>query len=85
MITIYRCGEIPEEEIFARNEALPDVSGTVAGIIADVKERKDAALLEYTERFDGVRLGPALRRNFRKCSGHPRCGLSPACLQFFYF
>ena len=56
MITIYRCGEIPEEEIFARNEALPDVSGTVAGIIADVKERKDAALLEYTERFDGVRL-----------------------------
>ncbi len=28
------------------------VNGTVAGIIADIRTRGDAALLEYTERFD---------------------------------
>ncbi|MFQ5345053.1 MAG: histidinol dehydrogenase [Mariprofundus sp.] len=30
-----------------------DVQGLVAGILADVKQRGNAALCEYTERFDG--------------------------------
>ena len=32
----------------------PQVDATVAAILADVKARGDAAVLEYTERFDGV-------------------------------
>lgn len=32
----------------------PQVDVTVAAILADVKMRGDAAVLEYTERFDGV-------------------------------
>jgi histidinol dehydrogenase len=32
----------------------PEVEGTVAAILADVKTRGDAALLEYTRRFDRV-------------------------------
>src|SRR4029453_410846 len=33
----------------------PDVIGAVERIIADVRGRGDAALLEYTARFDGFR------------------------------
>ncbi|MDP1537246.1 MAG: histidinol dehydrogenase [Burkholderiales bacterium] len=33
----------------------PQVDATVASILADVKARGDAAVLEYTARFDGVR------------------------------
>jgi len=32
----------------------PEVDATVARIVADVRARGDAALLEYTHRFDGV-------------------------------
>ena len=32
----------------------PRVEATVAAILADVKSRGDAALLEYTRRFDRV-------------------------------
>ena len=52
MIRILRMDEISEKEIFERNDSTADVSGVVAGIIADVRARGDAALLEYTERFD---------------------------------
>ncbi|MBQ5952621.1 MAG: histidinol dehydrogenase [Lachnospiraceae bacterium] len=55
MIRICRYEEISDEEIFKRSDALPDVSGTVAAIIADLRARGDAALLDYTERFDHVR------------------------------
>jgi histidinol dehydrogenase len=34
------------------------VARTVADIVADVRARGDAAVIEYTERFDGVRLSP---------------------------
>jgi len=34
----------------------PEIESAVRAILADVRERKDAALFEYTERFDGVRL-----------------------------
>src|SRR3989440_2976589 len=44
-------------QIAARNVALDaGLMETVAAIIMDVRERGDAALIEYTERFDGVRL-----------------------------
>ena len=41
-----------------KREDAPDVDAAVAGIIADVRERGDAAVIEYTERFDRVRLTP---------------------------
>ncbi|MEM8592962.1 MAG: histidinol dehydrogenase [Pseudomonadota bacterium] len=40
----------------AKREDSPDVDDTVAGIIADVRARGDAAVLELTEKFDRVAL-----------------------------
>jgi histidinol dehydrogenase len=40
----------------AREEAATDVDGVVAPILADVRQRGDAALLEYTRRFDRLDL-----------------------------
>lgn len=37
----------------------PEIHRTVAEILAAVRERGDAALLEFTERFDGVKLEAA--------------------------
>lgn len=42
----------------AKREAAQDVNGAVRDILADVAARGDAALLEYTERFDRVVLQP---------------------------
>ncbi len=56
MIRIYRYGEVPASEIFARIQPTSTVEAPVAEIIKNVRERGDAALLEYTERFDGARL-----------------------------
>ena len=42
----------------AKREDAPDVDATVAGIIADVRARGDAALIELTERFDRLTLTP---------------------------
>jgi histidinol dehydrogenase len=47
----------------AKREAAADVDAVVAAIIEDVARRGDAALIEYTRRFDGVDLtatGPRL-------------------------
>ena len=56
MIKIYKYGEVSNSEIFARDNISPDVEGIVSGIIANVIEKKDAALLEYTEKFDKAKL-----------------------------
>jgi len=56
MIRIYKYGEVPNEEIFARPEGLTDVAGVVSDIIADVRANGDAALLAYCEKFDKVTL-----------------------------
>ena len=56
MIKIYRYGEVPNSEVFARSEAKVDVEGAVADIIENVKKNGDAALKEYCERFDKVKL-----------------------------
>lgn len=37
----------------------PEVEQTVRGIIDDVRSRGDAALIEYTERYDSVRMSAA--------------------------
>jgi len=42
----------------AKREDSPDVDDVVAEIIADVRARGDDALLDYTERFDGIRPEP---------------------------
>ena len=42
----------------AKREDSPDVDDVVAGIIADVRARGDRALVELTERFDGITPDP---------------------------
>ena len=53
MIRIMRYGEIPDEQIFFRGQIKTDVAGIVSDIIANVRARGDAALMEYAARFDG--------------------------------
>lgn len=43
----------------AKREDSPDVDATVAAIIAEVRDRGDAALIELTRRFDRIELTPA--------------------------
>ena len=52
MIRIMRYGEVPNEAIFARAVPTVNVEETVAEILRNVRERGDAALREYTEKFD---------------------------------
>ncbi|MBQ7088830.1 MAG: histidinol dehydrogenase [Clostridia bacterium] len=56
MIQILKYGEVPREEIFARVVPTVDVAGIVADIIANVRQRGDAALYEYCEKFDKAKL-----------------------------
>ena len=55
---IYRSPDSATRAALLRRPEFPAdrVVETVAGIVADVRRRGDAALLGYTERFDGVRL-----------------------------
>ncbi len=46
----------------AKREDAPDVDAAVAAIIADVRQRGDAALIELTARFDGQTLTPQTLR-----------------------
>ena len=46
----------------ANREAAPDVARVVAEILAGVRARGDAALIDYTRRFDRVELTPATLR-----------------------
>ena len=56
MIRIYKRGEVSDSEIFARETAQTDVSGIVSDIIANVRAKGDAALREYSEKFDRATL-----------------------------
>ena len=56
MIRILSCREVARSEIFARSALKTDVAGTVSEIIRNVRERGDAALFEYCEKFDGAQL-----------------------------
>jgi len=46
----------------SKRESSDDVGAVVANILADVRERGDAAVLDYTERFDKLRLTPETLR-----------------------
>ena len=52
MIRIMKFGEVPNSEIFDRSMPTVNVADTVAEILRNVRERGDAALREYTEKFD---------------------------------
>ena len=56
MIKIYKYGDVPNSEIFARDNIDSGVEGIVAEIIENVKKNKDKALFEYCEKFDKVKL-----------------------------
>ena len=56
MIKIMKFGEIPNSEIFARTESGINVEAIVSDIIENVKQRGDAALFEYCEKFDKAKL-----------------------------
>ena len=58
MIRICRYGEVPNDELFARRDPAFRVEERVREIIGEVVRRGDAALLELTERYDGVRPDP---------------------------
>lgn len=56
MIPIYEYGQVPNSEIFARDNIASNVEGAVTEILAQVAARGDEALREYTLRFDKVDL-----------------------------
>ncbi len=56
MIKIYKFGEVPASEIFARFHPTASVEGAVADIIAEVIKNRDEALKYYSKKFDGVEL-----------------------------
>ena len=57
MIPILKLKELSDEQILNRDiQAEENVSAAVDAVIAAVRTRGDAALLDYTEQFDGVKL-----------------------------
>ena len=57
MIKTYNIRDLSVDEILAREENAVDVSGIVAAVIENIRKNGDAALAEYTEKFDKVKLG----------------------------
>ncbi|MGP1508508.1 MAG: histidinol dehydrogenase [Sphaerochaeta sp.] len=53
MIRIMKYKKVSDSEIFRRGTAYNDVSKIVSSILSDVEKRGDAALREYTKKFDG--------------------------------
>ena len=60
-----------------KREDAPDVDDVVAGIIADVRARGDAAVIELTERFDRLSLTPETLA-FSKAEIDAACASVPA-------
>ena len=56
MIKIMKYGEVSADEIFDRGVTSFDVADVVSEIIDNVRKNGDAALLEYTEKFDKEKL-----------------------------
>ena len=56
MIKIYSYGQVPNEEVFARENISANVETVVAGIIADVRKNGDDALFAYAAKFDKAKL-----------------------------
>ena len=53
MIQILNYGQVDRDKIFARVSPEVDVEAIVSQIIADVRKRKDAAVLEYCPGLTG--------------------------------
>lgn len=58
MVVRLSTGDADFDQVFTaflatKRESSPDVSAVVTDILCDVKDRGDAAVLDYTERFDG--------------------------------
>ena len=56
MIKVMEYGVVSEDRIFSRSTSSRDVSDVVSAILADVRQRKDEALREYTLKFDGAEI-----------------------------
>ena len=57
MIPILKLKDLTDEQILNRDiQAEENVSAAVDSVITKVRQSGDAALLEYTEKFDGVKL-----------------------------
>ena len=56
MISIYNYGEVPNAEIFKRENIAANVADIVADIISNVTASGDSALYEYCRRFDKAEL-----------------------------
>ena len=57
MIPILKLEDLTPEQILNRDiQAEENVSAAVDAVIANVRQNGDAALLEYTEKFDGIKL-----------------------------
>lgn len=56
MIKIYNYGQVPNEEIFARENISANVEGVVTEIISTVASLGDKALYAYAAKFDKVNL-----------------------------
>ena len=56
MIKIYNYGQVPNEEIFARDNIASNVEGIVTEIISTVVNLGDKALYAYAAKFDQVTL-----------------------------
>ena len=56
MITILKSNEVSRDEIFSRVVPSFNVEDIVSDIIENVRKNGDAALYEYSEKFDKVRL-----------------------------
>ena len=56
MIKIMKWGEVPQKTVFERSDPCRDVGAAVSAVISDVIDRGDAALYDYTEKFDKVKL-----------------------------
>ncbi|MBQ8439460.1 MAG: histidinol dehydrogenase [Clostridia bacterium] len=56
MIKILKYGEVANQDIFARTEPTVNVEATVQEIIRAVREKGDAALYEFCEKFDHAKL-----------------------------
>ena len=57
MIKILDAEKVPLSEILARRPEGRDLSGVVAGIIAEVRKNGDEALRRYAEKFDHADIG----------------------------
>jgi histidinol dehydrogenase len=75
MIKIMKSSEVSRDEIFARVVPSVNVEDIVADIIANVRKNGDAALYDYSEKFDITRVEV---HRMRSCGNIPAEGAESA-------